>query len=252
VIDLGAGDDTLSTTAALAEAAAFTATGGSVASTDTILLTDATTGLVDADFANLTSFETLTLADGTNDITLGTNADTTGLTTINGAATAADTIDLTMALAEQLTNLNVGTTANANAIVLTDGAAADLSGLDVTGHIDTLTGAADAGADAVIIKQTFFDSGAGTTASALTLTGAADADDDTLTIKAGATAWDNAAEANAAAVDAAGEWFLDNTGGANGVLTYYNEAGATVVTLTLTGLDGGAVAITGGDLVWTA
>ena len=252
VIDLGAGNDTLSTTAALAEGAAFTATGGSVASTDTISLTDATTGLVDADFANLTSFETLTLFDGTNDITLGANADATGLTTINGAATAADTIDLTMALAEQLTNLNVGTTANNNVIVLTDGAAADLSGLDVTGHIDTVTGAADAAADAITIKQTFFDSGNGTTASTLTLTGAVDGDNDTLTIKAGATAWDAAAEANAGAVDAAGEWHLENGGAANGVLTYYNEGGDTVVTLTITGLNAGAVAITGGDLVFTA
>jgi hypothetical protein len=40
--------------------------------------------------------------------------------------------------------------------------------------------------------------------------------------------------------------------GADGVLVYFNEAGATVVTVTIVGLDGGAVALSGGNLVWTA
>jgi hypothetical protein len=52
-------------------------------------------------------------------------------------------------------------------------------------------------------------------------------------------------------VDAEGEYHLGATGG-NGVLTYYNEAGATVVTLVLTGLDVGGVALNAGNLEWTA
>ena len=59
------------------------------------------------------------------------------------------------------------------------------------------------------------------------------------------------AETNATDVNAAGEFHLATTGG-NSTLTYWNEAGASAVTLTITGLDGGAVAISGTDLVFTA
>jgi len=251
-IDLGAGADTIQFTAVqLAAASGTTATFAGGSETDILELTDASTTLVDADLARVTSVETLTLFDGTNGIALGANAVTSGITTVNGAATAADTIALTVAAAANLTGLNVGTTANANLVNLSDAAAVDMSSLDVTGHIDTLTGAADAGADIVTIKQSFFDSGAATTASAITLTGATDGHNDQIIIKAGATAWDGAAEANVGAVDAAGEYFLADVGNDN-VLTYFNEAGATVVTLTITGLDAGAVAVAGGDLVFTA
>ena len=66
---------------------------------------------------------------------------------------------------------------------------------------------------------------------------------------AGATAWEAAAEANAAAVDVAGEYYLDNTGG-NGLLTYFNQGTGAVTALTITGLDV-AVAVAG-NLTFTA
>ncbi|MDA9671492.1 hypothetical protein N9T95_01085, partial [bacterium] len=252
VIDMGSGADTLQFTAVLlAAASGTTATYAGGSETDILQVMDASTTLVDADLARVTSVETITLFDGTNSIALGANAVTSGVTTVNGAATAADTIALTVAAAANLTGLNVGTTATVNNVSLSDAAAADLSNLDVTGHIDTLTGAADTNADIITIKQTFFDSGAGTTASAITLTGAGDGDNDQVILKNGATAWEGAAETNAGDVDIAGEYHLSNATN-NGVLTYYNEAGATVVTLTITGLDAGAVAVAGGDLVFTA
>jgi hypothetical protein len=251
-INMGSGADTIQfTSAQIAAASGTTATFAGGSETDILQVVDATTVLVDADLARVTSVETITLFDGTNSIALGANAVTSGVTTVNGAATAADTIALTVAAAANLTGLNVGTTAAVNNVSLSDAAAADLSSLDVTGHIDTLTGGADAGADIITIKQSFFDSGAGTTASAITLTGAGDGDNDQIILKNGATAWEGAAEANAGDVDIAGEYFISNATN-NGVITYFNEAGATVVTLTITGLDAGAVAIVGGDLVFTA
>ncbi len=51
--------------------------------TDTLALTDAGT-LTDADFTHITSVEILDLADGANDITLGTEADAAGITTVIG------------------------------------------------------------------------------------------------------------------------------------------------------------------------
>ncbi|MDG1109731.1 MAG: hypothetical protein P8N60_13805, partial [Burkholderiaceae bacterium] len=61
--------------------------------TDTLLMLAVTTAIDDADFANMTSIETLTLANGTNTAVLGTNASAAGITTVNGG-TGADAINV--------------------------------------------------------------------------------------------------------------------------------------------------------------
>lgn len=133
---------------------------------------------------------------------------------------------------------------------LTDGGAVDFSSGTVT-MIEALTVAADPGADAIKIDAGFFDSGNATTTATLTITGTADAHDDTFAIVTPTTNWDASAETAATDVDALGEWHLADVGD-NGVLTYYDEVGASVVTLTLVGLDAGAVAVATTTLTWTA
>lgn len=251
VVAAGEGNDTIKFTAALIEAnSGTTATFDGGTGTNIIEITAATTGLVDADLRGVTLIQTLTLANGTNSIALGSNATAAGIVTVNGGTTAADTVAMTKAYAETTgLTLNLGTTST-DTIIISDSGAVTFANATIA-TADALTVAADAGADAIVIKQAFFDGGGAATAATLTITGGADADNDTLTILAGATAWDAAASADAAAVVAAGDWFLADVNDDN-VLTYYNEAGATVVTLTLVGLDAGAVAITANNLVWTA
>ncbi|WP_280801522.1 calcium-binding protein, partial [Anabaenopsis tanganyikae] len=62
--------------------AAVTIAGG--ANTDTIQLTNDAQDLADAAFANKTSVEILTTANGNNNITLAANAQTAGIRTVNG------------------------------------------------------------------------------------------------------------------------------------------------------------------------
>ena len=129
----------------------------------------------------------------------------------------------------------------------------DFSSGTITG-LEAITVAADAGADDIKFDQGFFDSGNATTTATITIASAVDGDNDTITIVAngGGTAWDaGGAEANAAAVDAAGEYFL-GTSGTDGLLVYFDEVASSVVSLTIVGLDGGAVALAGGNLVFTA
>ena len=95
-LDVDAGNDIITTTAADAEA--FSVSGHSLdfgAGTDTLVISDATTGLVDADFANITAgtLTNLTIANGTNTVVLGTNAKTAGVVTVTGG-TGADTVTL--------------------------------------------------------------------------------------------------------------------------------------------------------------
>jgi hypothetical protein len=252
-VTLGAADDAITvTTALLAANSDTTATIDGGAGTDTMTISDATTTVVDADFRGVTLVEVLTLNNNTNSIALGTNAAAAGIVTVNGGTTAADTVAMTKAFAETTgLTLTLGTTGT-DTVSISDSGAVTFANATVE-TADALTVAADAGADAIVIKQAFFDTGAGTSAATLTITGGGDADNDTLTILAGTTAWDVAgAETQVADVNAAGEFFLTNAGAADGVLTYYNEAGATVVTLTIVGLNAGAVALVGGSLVFTA
>jgi len=92
VVDGGEGNDTVIFTDALFDnnsETTATHTGGE--GTDILSISDAAS-IVDADFARLSSFETLQLANATNSVTLGAEADTTGIVTIIGG-TGADTID---------------------------------------------------------------------------------------------------------------------------------------------------------------
>ncbi len=210
---------------------------------------------------------TVTTANGTNTVTTAAGNDTinggsgidtisTGLgnDTVNGSGGAdvidlgggTDTISATMAQIA-VADLSAIGGAGTDTISITDGSAVDFTGGTFSGF-EVLTFAADGLADATVIDQGIFSAGAVT----FTLTGAADGHDDTLTITAGTVAWDVAGpEASAAAVDAPGEYFL-TISGANGVLSYYNQDVAGVTTITLTGLDAGAVALVAGNLVWTA
>jgi hypothetical protein len=144
-------------------------------------------------------------------------------------------------------NDNITMGAGTDTIEFTDNASVDTTNwTGLQDAVETWVFAADSGADAVVIKQAQLAKTA-----TITLTGAADGDDDTFKLVDISTVFEAAAEANAAAVDIAGEWHLDNSG-SDGVLTYYNEASAEVSTITFTGLDAGAVAIASGDITWTA
>jgi len=92
-IDGKGGADTLSITHTLLEAnSGTTAVFKGDAGTDIILVSDNAADIEDADFRGITSFETITLADGdVNTVVLGTNADSAGIVTIN-AANNIDTI----------------------------------------------------------------------------------------------------------------------------------------------------------------
>jgi hypothetical protein len=77
---------------------------------------------------------------------------------------------------------------------------------------------------------------------------------DTLELVKATTNFESAAEASAAAVDIAGEWFLDATDPNDAVLTYYDEELEDVVSITLVGALTGVqvtAAATNGDLILT-
>jgi len=107
VVDGGAGADTFIFTDALFDGnSATTATHTGGAGTDIITFSDATT-IVDADFARLTSFESMTANNSTNTMVLGANADATGITTITDG-TGTDGIDLRSVDFDNTVTINVG------------------------------------------------------------------------------------------------------------------------------------------------
>lgn len=109
----GLGNDTFAFTGALlANNSETTATFDGGEGTDIVDITTDAATIVDADFRGITSVETLTTGDGANNITLGVNADTTGIKTIVGG-TGADTIDLSSVDFD-------------NAVSITGGAGADV------------------------------------------------------------------------------------------------------------------------------
>lgn len=122
------------------------------------------------------------------------------------------------------------------------GTGVDISN-DTIRNFDVLAIGADAGADTTTIAQGF--------GSAFSVTGLVDADNDVLLIKQGAAAF-AVLEASAAAVNVAGEYFLDSTGPANDLLTYFDQTLNAAVTVTLVGSANGAVAVVAGDLQYTA
>ena len=90
----GAGNDTFAFTKALLIAnSGTTATFDGGAGTDILDFNeDNVTNIVDADFRGITSVETLTTGDGTNNVVFGASADATGIKTVTGG-TGADTLD---------------------------------------------------------------------------------------------------------------------------------------------------------------
>ena len=155
-----------------------------------------------------------------------------------------DTYSATQAQAQAVSSLSAGS--GTNTFAGTGGAAFDLSTDTITGFTDA-TFVADTGADTVFVKQGFFQSGA----TSITLASATDGDDDIIKLKAGSTAWEGAAETNAADVNIAGEYHLAQSVNSNGVLTYFNQDTSAVTTLTIVGLDDGAVSVNT-DLLFTA
>lgn len=124
----GAGSDKFQFTAALIEAnSGTTATYDGGGDTNTLEVTEATTGLVDADLRGFTSVQTLQLT-GASTAVLGTNANTAGIVTVvtGNAATSLTT-----------------TVANAiavNATALEDNATLTLAGDDVNYTVTGLQG----------------------------------------------------------------------------------------------------------------
>ncbi|WP_413678749.1 DUF4214 domain-containing protein [Prochlorococcus sp. MIT 0916] len=94
-MDLDAGNDSVSATTAIV--AAFSTSGMSIdfgaSGTDTLIVSDAGTTIADADFANITSLEAVTLADGGNTFVATTNANSAGLLTVTGG-TGADLVTI--------------------------------------------------------------------------------------------------------------------------------------------------------------
>ncbi|MEX0386271.1 DUF4347 domain-containing protein, partial [Spiribacter onubensis] len=85
----GAGDDTFQFADGAALSGDTSVSGG--AGEDTIVFTSAATDIDDADFSGVSDVEAITLADGTNTVTLGANASGSGIDSITGG-TGADNI----------------------------------------------------------------------------------------------------------------------------------------------------------------
>jgi Ca2+-binding RTX toxin-like protein len=182
--------------------------------------------------------DTIVSGGGADTINSGTGTDNVnagaGVDTINGAATAitGDTI-----------NGGTGT----DTLNVTGAGAITFAAATIT-NIEAFIMAADAGADAVV-----FDSAdLGVATVSITLTSAVDGDDDTIEINNGGTNFQAIAEASAAAVTTAGEWFAVTNSGDNATLEFFNEATSANTVLTIVGLDAGAFAIASNDIVFTA
>jgi len=131
-------------------------TGGSDG--DTIEITDAGS-LVDVDFTNVTSVETLLLKDGaTNNVTLGTEAEQAGIVTVTATGAGANTIN-----AGGYVSLGISITGGSAIDTLTGGGGGDT----ITGGAgaDTLSGGL--GADTYVTGAESDNSGSSTTLAAL-------------------------------------------------------------------------------------
>jgi len=118
-IDGGLGDDTFQFLSANLTAGRISDASGS----NTIVITDRAQNLGDAAFVNKSGAATLTLSGtqaNTNTVTLGTNAEAAGITTVNAANTNGDTIN-----ASAYATLGIAIVGGAGADSLTGGAGAD-------------------------------------------------------------------------------------------------------------------------------
>jgi hypothetical protein len=194
----GGGNDTFNYTATLAEG--LSGAGGSItgnAGTNILNITSATTGLVDADFANISLVQTLTLT-GANTIVLGSNADSTGIVTITAGAGATN---ITAAGTKAL-----NATAMAEANTLTLAGAADFT---ITGLQSDITGGSSTGTLAITLVADVTDNALAivTGTGNVTVSGGG-ASGDTITVTGLATASQTFSAAGSGAV-------FNITGGAN-------------------------------------
>lgn len=129
----GGSNDTLKATIALlanqsGTTASFDMGGGTA---DALTLSDAGT-IADADFVRITNLEVLNLGNGTQTVTLATNAQASGITTVTGG-TGADTVDMNAYTAASTINGGGG----ADIITVATGAITTLN-LATAGAIETV------------------------------------------------------------------------------------------------------------------
>jgi hypothetical protein len=174
--------------------------------------------------------DTVTAGDGTDTITTGAGDDVV-ISTIAFLVSDTDVLVLGTGI---------------DTVQITGAAVGDFSAMTQFAA-EAITFEADSGADALVFDDGQFNIGA----ASITLAGAADGHNDTITIKKASTSFGASAESAASDVSAAGQWYLEQDVGDDGVLTYYNESLTGVTTLTIVGLDAGAIAITSNNMVFT-
>jgi hypothetical protein len=196
------------------------ATGSTISGSDQ---NDAITGTAAAD--------SIVAGAGNDSITgsLGADTVTTGLGADNFTSVIANAT---------VSGFSLDAGAGVNTLSITDEGATDLvANVTYTGFT-TLTLAAASAGKATTLNQRTLVTGAVT----VTLTDTIDGDNDTIILHDLTTTWQAAAETNAADVTEAGEYHLEQDVANDGVLTFYNEYTSGVTTMTITGLDLGAVA----------
>jgi hypothetical protein len=175
--------------------------------------------------------DTVTAGDGTDNITTGAGDDVV----IGTVAFLVSDTDVIV--------FGTGT----DTLQVTGAAVGDFSAMTQFAA-EAITFEADSGTDALVFDDGQFNTGA----ASITLAGAADGDNDTITIKKKTANFEASAESANTDVDVAGEWHFAQDVGDDGVLTYFNESNSGVTTLTIVGLDAGAIAISSNNLVFTA
>jgi hypothetical protein len=196
--------------------------------------------------ANAATVETIIGGAGDDTITGGAGADT-----LSGGA-GNDTFEGSVAdviVAGEDIDGGEGT----DTVSLGAASTTDFSGTDVrVSNVEAFAFADDGAGDAD--AYTFDSADLAVSAVSVTLTGAIDGDDDTIRVENGGTVFQAAAEAAAADVDAAGEYFFVQDDGDDATLVFFNEdqgeAGA-VTTVTIVGLDAGDLAVNAGDLLFS-
>ena len=146
-----AGNDTFSFAAEPALSAVALLNGG--AGTNTLMMTGPTT-LTDGDFAHMQSLEVLGLT-GASTVTLGSNAKTAGVATLNGAGTGAgNLLSLAGSIAETITGLtgNLNASGDSGALTVTATGTAPQTIVAGTGNI-SITDSAAAGGETIDTTQ---------------------------------------------------------------------------------------------------
>ena len=217
------------------------------------------------------SGKTLTLtADGAADILLALGGDTVGETidlsgiTVSGTATiqidGGDKADTMIGAAADATTFVIDDGDVDAGEVITGGTGTDTIAGNITGK--TLGSAVDLSVATITGVESFHTNGVAATIGQGTgivdVDGYADGTADTFTLKQSTTAMEAAAEASAAAVDIAGEWFFaaEAAGAGNGAkLTFFDEVLSEAVTIEFDGTEAGTAddtaAMVAGSIVVT-